>query len=147
MDRVIARNLGKANDGQARALSITNAYEPGEESVAQVAREAYENIALGKSVDVGFLYDSREAPPDATLDPETLPATIDAIRGDATWLDIPRIVQAIQDKRNPPSRSRRFWLNQIVATEDSWCTPRIASMVAGNVSGSSVASGGASRES
>jgi len=124
MDRVIARNLGKANDGQARALSITNAYEPGEESVAQVAREAYENIALGKSVDVGFLYDSREAPPDATLDPETLPATIDAIRGDATWLDIPRIIQEIMDKRNPPSQSRRFWLNQIVATEDSWCTPQ-----------------------
>ena len=124
MDAVIDRNLSKSPDGAARALSITNAYEPGEESVAQVAREAYENIVLGKSVDVGFLYDSIEAPPDATLDPETLPATIDAIRGDATWLDIPRIIQAIMDKRNPPSRSRRFWLNQIVATEDAFVSPQ-----------------------
>ena len=124
MDAVIDRNLSKSPDGAARALSITNAYEPGEESVAQVAREAYENIVLGKSVDVGFLYDSIEAPPNATLDPETLPETIAAIRGDATWLDIPRIIQAILDKRNPPSRSRRFWLNQIVATEDAWVTPQ-----------------------
>jgi hypothetical protein len=124
MDAVIDRNLSKSPDGAARALSITNAYEPGEESVAQVAREAYENIVLGKSVDVGFLYDSIEAPPDATLEPETLPATIAAIRGDATWLDIPRIIQGIMDKRNPPSRSRRFWLNQIVATEDAFVDPQ-----------------------
>ena len=124
MDAVIDRNLSKASDGSARALSITNAYEPGEESVAQIAREAYEDIVAGKSVDVGILYDSLEAPPEATLDAETLPATLDAIRGDAVWLDIPRIIQAIMDKRNPASRSRRFWLNQIVVTEDAWCTPQ-----------------------
>jgi hypothetical protein len=124
MDAVIDRNLSKSPDGAARALSITNAYEPGEESVAQVAREAYENIVAGRSADVGFLYDSLEAPPDATLSPDELPQTLQAIRGDATWLDIPRIIQAVMDKRNPPSRSRRFWLNQIVATEDAWVTPQ-----------------------
>jgi len=124
MDAVIERNLSKSPDGSARALAITNAYEPGEESVAQMAREAYENIVLGKSVDVGFLYDSLEAPPEATLDPETLPATLAAIRGNSDWLDIPRIIQSILDKRNPPSRSRRFWLNQIIATEDAWVTPQ-----------------------
>lgn len=123
MDAVIDRNAAKAPDAAARALAITNAYEPGEESVAQVAREAYEDIVAGKSVDVGFLYDSLEAPPEATLDIDTLPETLTAIRGDATWLDIPRIIQTIMDKRNPPSRSRRFWLNQIVATEDAWVTP------------------------
>jgi phage terminase large subunit-like protein len=124
MDAVIDRNLTKAPDGAARALSITNAYEPGEESVAQLAREAYENIVAGRAVDVGFLYDSLEAPPEATLDPKDLPAELEAIRGDAIWLDIPRVIQGILDKRNPPSRSRRFWLNQIVATEDAWVTPQ-----------------------
>lgn len=124
MDAVIDRNLSKAPDGAARALAITNAYEPGEESVAQLAREAYEDIAAGRAADVGFLYDSIEAPPGATLAAETLPQTLKAIRGDAVWLDIPRIIQAIMDKRNPPSRSRRFWLNQIVAAEDAWVTPQ-----------------------
>ena len=124
MDAVIDRNLTKAPDGAARALSITNAYEPGEDSVAQIAREAYEDVISGKAVDVGVLYDSLEAPPEATLDPRVLPATLEAIRGDSTWLDIPRIVQSILDKKNPASRSRRFWLNQIVATEDAWVTPQ-----------------------
>src|SRR5690606_14345279 len=30
----------------------------------------------------------------------------------------------ILDPRNPPSRSRRFWYNQITAAEDSWTTPQ-----------------------
>lgn len=124
MDRVIARNLAKAKDGQARALAITNAYEPGEESVAQVAREAYEDIEAGKSVDVGFLYDSLEAPPEARLCAESAPDVLEAVRGDAVWLDTNGLVQEILDPRNPPSQSRRFYYNQIVATEDAWVTPQ-----------------------
>jgi len=124
MDRVVARNLAKSKDGQARALSITNAYEPGEESVAQIAREAFENIEAGRLVDVGFLYDSLEAPPDAKLCAEDAPAVLEAVRGDSDWLDIQTIVKEILDSRNPPSQSRRFYYNQIIASEDAWCTPQ-----------------------
>jgi hypothetical protein len=124
MDRVIARNLAKSKDGQARAMSITNAYEPGEESVAQIAREAWENIEAGRFVDVGFLYDSLEAPPEARLCAEDAPAVIEAVRGDAVWLDTGRLVAEILDPRNSPSQSRRFYYNQIVATEDAWVTPQ-----------------------
>jgi hypothetical protein len=69
------------------------------------------------------LYDSLEAPPDAPLSAEAAPAVIRSVRGDSTWLDVDRVVQAILDPRNPPSRSRRFWYNQIVATEDAWLAP------------------------
>lgn len=124
MDRVIARNLAKSKDGAARALSITNAYEPGEDSVAERAREAYESIEAGKFADVGFVYDSVEAPPEAILSAETAPEVIRAVRGGAKWLDVERIVQEILDPRNPPSQSRRFYYNQIVASEDAWCTPQ-----------------------
>jgi hypothetical protein len=48
---------------------------------------------------------------------------VEAIRGDAVWLNTARIVGSILDIRNPPSRSRRFWYNQIVAAEDAWCDP------------------------
>ncbi|MEN6548697.1 MAG: terminase [Armatimonadia bacterium] len=124
MDAVIARNLAKSKDGYARALAITNAYEPGEDSVAQVAREAWEKVQAGQAVDTGVLYDSLEAPPEAELSAESAPAVIAAIRGDSTWLDIPRIVAEIMDIRNPASRSRRFYYNQIIATEDAWTTPQ-----------------------
>ncbi len=124
MDRVIARNLAKSKDGQSRALSITNAYEPGEESVAQLAREAFEGVEAGRVVDSGMLYDSLEAPPEARLVAEEMPAVLKAVRGDASWLDIERIVQEILDPRNAPSRSRRFYYNQIVAAEDAWVAPQ-----------------------
>jgi len=124
MDRVIARNLAKSKDGQARALSITNAYEPGEESVAQLAREAWESVEAGRVVDSGMLYDSLEAPPEARLCAEDAPAVIEAVKGDSHWLDTERIVKEILDPRNPASQSRRFYYNQIVATEDAWVAPQ-----------------------
>jgi hypothetical protein len=124
MDAVIDRNAAKSADGASRALSITNAYEPGEDSVAERAREAHDNIAAGRYVDVGLFYDSLEAPPDAPLTAEAAPAVVSAVRGDSTWLDVDRIVAGILDPRNPPSRSRRFWYNQIVASEDAWVSPQ-----------------------
>jgi len=124
MDRVIARNLAKAVEGQSRSLAITNAYEPGEESVAQLAREAWENVQAGRVVDTGLLYDSLEAPPEAKLCAEDAPAVIEAVKGDSYWLDTERIVQEILDPRNSPSQARRFYYNQIVATEDAFVTPQ-----------------------
>jgi hypothetical protein len=69
------------------------------------------------------LYDSLEAPPEAPLTPEAAPSVVEAIRGDSVWLNTERIVASIVDIRNPPSRSRRFWFNQIVAAEDAWADP------------------------
>lgn len=123
MADVIERNTTKSPDGAARTLRITNAPEPGEDSVAERDRDAWRSVEAGKSADTGLLYDSLEAPPDAPLSPEAAPDVIRAIRGDSTWLSIDRVVDSILDVRNPPSRSRRFWYNQIVATEDAWVAP------------------------
>lgn len=123
MAAVIDRNAAKSADGAARRLAITNAYEPSEDSVAQRDREAWEAATAGTSLTTGILYDSIEAPPDAPLTPEAAPEVVRAIRGDSIWLDPDRIVQSILDTRNPPSRSRRFWYNQITAAEDAWVDP------------------------
>lgn len=124
MAAVIDRNAAKVKGGTARSLSITNAYDPSEESVAQLEREAWEAMESGTSLATGLLYDSLEAPPEAPLTAEAAPAVVSAVRGDSTWLDVDRIVNSILDPRNPPSRSRRFWFNQIIAAEDAWVTPQ-----------------------
>lgn len=124
MAAVIDRNSTKSTGGHARALSITNAYEPSEESVAQKEREAWELMESNRTLASGLLYDSLEAPPEAPLSAEAAPAVVEAIRGDSVWLDTERIVASILDPRNPPSRSRRFWYNQIVAAEDAWASPQ-----------------------
>ncbi|WP_382748334.1 terminase [Streptomyces showdoensis] len=120
MAAVIERNATKSADGQARTLANTNAYEPGEDSVAERTREAYEAAEAGRAADTGLFYDSLEAPSEALLVEEWIEPTLRAVRGDSTWLDIERLKASILDVRNPPSRSRRFWFNQITAAEDAF---------------------------
>lgn len=121
MAKAIARNLAKSRDGSARSLAITNAHEPGEGSVAEQDWDAYQAIEAGRSTATGFLYDSLEAPPETDMgDRESLRAGLVAARGDSTWLDVDRLIEEIYDPATPPSMSRRFYLNQIIASEDSW---------------------------
>lgn len=124
MAAVLERNATKSPDGAARRLAITNAFEPSEDSVAQRDREAWEKAEAGRSLTTGILYDSLEAGPSAPLTAEAAPDVVRAIRGDSFWLDPNRIVQSILDERNPPSRSRRYWYNQVVAAEDAWVVPQ-----------------------
>lgn len=139
MADAIERNATKAKGGAARTLAITNAYEPSENSVAQQEREAYELSKAGLAMTTDTLYDSLEAPEEARLRPvmdkdlppekqesltrRYLTRVLEAVRGDAWWLNIPDLVSSITNPRNRPSRSRRFWYNQIVASEESWANP------------------------
>jgi hypothetical protein len=120
MAAVIARNAAKVVGGGARTLRITNAYTPGEDSVAERDREAWEAVQAGRAVDVGLLYDSLEAPPLAPLTADAAAEVCAAVRGDSYWLDTERLIAEVLDVRNPPSQSRRWWYNQVVAAEDSW---------------------------
>lgn len=134
MAAVIDRNSAKSPDGAARVVSITNAPEPSQDSQAMRDREAWELAEGGGSLMTGLMYDSLEAPPEAPLTAEAAPDVLRAVRGDSLWLDIGRIVQSILDTRNPPSRSRRFWYNQVVAAEDAWVDPqRFDSLAAASI--------------
>lgn len=124
MAEVIDRNSTKSAEGAARVGAITNAYEPGMDSVGERDRDAYDKAMAGGSLTTGILYDSLEAPPEAPLTAEDAPSVVEAIRGDSVWLSVDRIVRFILDTRNPPSRSRRFWYNQITAAEDAWLSPQ-----------------------
>jgi hypothetical protein len=135
MAAVMERNATKAADGNTKTFKITNAYEPSEDSVAQQDREAWEDEQDPDvdAVATGVMYDSIEAPPDAIMikprDVDEadfvsyLERVVSAVRGDSWWLKPRVIVQAILHRKNPVSRSRRFYFNQIVAAEDAWLDP------------------------
>jgi hypothetical protein len=114
---------GNSTKQDSRYLAITNAYLPGEDSVAEIMREWYEKIREGRAVDVGFLYDSIEAHPRTPLTAEALHIVIPKIRGDAVWLRVETIIQSVLNATLSASRSRRMWLNQIVAEEDALYGP------------------------
>jgi len=125
MAGAIEGNAAKSEDGSARMLDICNAYRPGEDSVGERAREGWEKTQGEdpEALDFGLLYDSLEAPPEAPLTAESAPSVVEAIRGDAIWLSIKRIVASILNPANSASESRRKWYNQITATEDARFDP------------------------
>ena len=135
MRDVIDGNVTKSAYGTCRALSICNAHVPGQDSVGEDDWESYLKVQAGEAVDTGLLYDALEAPPDTPVseipaydeDPEgfaegieKLKAGLEVARGDAKWLDLDIIISSILDIRNPVSESRRKFLNQVNAAEDSW---------------------------
>lgn len=125
MAGAIEGNAAKSEDGAARILDICNAYRPGQDSVGERTREAWE-ATQGESpqaMDFGLLYDSLEAPPEAPLSADAAPGVVESIRGDATWLSIKRILASILNGTNSASESRRKWYNQITATEDARFDP------------------------
>ena len=117
-------NAAKAEkDRPSWTLDICNAYRPGEDSVGQRVREAWESTQGDNPTHryFGLLYDSLEAPPKAPLTVDAAPEVVRSIRGDAVWLDSDgRILDSILNPANPPSESRRKWYNQIGAAEDDW---------------------------
>jgi hypothetical protein len=103
---VLRRNLGKMN---GRSLESTNAFVPGEGSVAEATHAAWEQ---GEK---GLLYDAVEAPWVEDLsDKRALRKALKIAYGDAKWVDLTRVIAEIQDPATDPSDARRFYLNQRV---------------------------------
>jgi phage terminase large subunit-like protein len=122
----------------ARTLSICNAHIPGDDSVAERDYDAWMAVQSGQAVDVGTLYDALEAPADTPVseipserdDPDgyavglaKLRDGIEAARGDSVWLPVDAILESVLDVKNPVTESRRKFLNQVNASEDSWIAP------------------------
>lgn len=131
MYEVLARNAAKSEEGvNGRLLQLSNAYEPGIDSVLERTRLAYE-AALSRPDEIllsGLMYDSLEAGPEAPLidedNPNVIVDVLESVRGDSVWLNLKRLRKQVEDPRIPPSQSRRFWYNQIVASEESWADPQ-----------------------
>lgn len=106
---VLRRNLGKMN---GRSLESTNAFMPGEWSVAEETHKAWEKG------EPGLLYDAVEGPWVENLaDKRALRRALKVAYGDAKWVDLTRVVAEIQDPSTDPADARRFYLNQLVKGE------------------------------
>ena len=125
MAGVLKRNLAKSPDGAARLLAITNAHEPGEDSVAERDHEAW--IAQRRQAGRGdILLDSREAAVPDDFDVLDRPAMIEAVRaayGDSTWVDPARIADDAADPETSHAHALRFYLNRITAGAGKWMDP------------------------
>lgn len=122
MDDAIRRNLAKSRGGDSRSLAIQNAHVPGEGSVAEKDYEAHEAVRAGRVPAHGLYYDATEAPAGIDLgDIESLKAGFIAARGDSIWLDVDTLAAEAVDY--PAEKTRRFYLNQVVAADDALFVP------------------------
>ena len=113
-------NIDKNPFGRARRLDLSNAFVPGEDSVAERVTTMWSD----QMANWGFshiLLDSLEANPKLSLtDPDQLRQAIAQAAGDATWLPVERLVRsALKTTKNAVSIFRREHLNQITSEEDS----------------------------
>lgn len=121
MAAVIARNAGKSRDASSRALAITNAHLPGEDSIGEQDWDAYEQEASGEIPPTGRLYDSIEAPDGLDpKNPEHVAIGVKAARGDSNWAPLERVVQEFLDPRISVAEAQRFYWNKISGSDKSW---------------------------
>ena len=111
----VRRNLGKMN---RRSVETTNAFTPGEESVAEASYDAY------LKSQPGLLWDYRAAPEDTNiLNKDEAQAGLSVAYGDASWIDLDRIWEETQDPVNSESDVKRFYFNWIVKGSTAWMDP------------------------
>lgn len=104
--RTIRRNVAKMG---GRTYETTNAFVPGEESVAEGTHKSVNDGAPG------IYYDAVEAPEVKPEDSdETLKAALAVAYGDAWWIDLDRIVAEIRDPESTWEDSQRFYFNHNV---------------------------------
>ena len=102
-----------------RFIAVTNAYRPGQESVGERLRDAWEKSQADMTVERSkTLYDSVEAHPDTPLTREALRVVLPRVAGDAVWTAVEEIIDSILDPSSNPAHERRMWLNQIVAADE-----------------------------
>lgn len=120
-----------------RTLESPNAFTPGEESVAEESAAYAADIAAGRALNDGLLYDHREAPGDTDLtDRESIVAGLRFSYGDSSddprgcvlhdppcppgWAPIQGNADMFWDPANDVQQLRSDFLNQITHASDSW---------------------------
>jgi hypothetical protein len=167
LSAVIMRNLGKNPAGLARGLSITNAYNPSEISYGRVQREEYLNILDKGGVSDTLYDSLEAPPGTTIVPPFTrwdaelglgiieyddlgdpiladinevrahLTRLLTGIRGDATWLNIPRLIADILSGEMSLEEAKRFYLNSVVLGDDASFDPEdIRAMIREDVAAS-----------
>jgi len=128
---VLLDNLAKSGN---RAIETSNAWVPGQETVAEATWEAWlaqeEGRTRGKQ---RILYDARIAPPDTDMsDPDSLRAALEFVYGDCDWKrpapnkppDVKPIMERIWSPTSSPDDSKRKYLNWPTAAYDAWLEPQ-----------------------
>lgn len=119
---VLRRNLGKMG---GRSIELTNAWSPGEDSVAELtsiyADKVAEQAADGRQrvLEEGVLRYHPKAVVRSLSDLVELRTALERLYRDAPWVDVDRIIAEVLDPATHPADARRFYLNEVATADDA----------------------------
>lgn len=117
----IRRNLGKMN---GRSLETTNAWNPGDESVAELTSLYADRIEEGELAlgDGGLMRYHPKALVKNLKDTPKLREALTQLYRDAPWVNVERIINEVYDPSTHPADARRFYLNEVATADDALVT-------------------------
>lgn len=122
----LVQNLGKTRN--SRLLQTSNAWDPGEGSVAEETWNAWVLQESDRSVNFRrLLYDARMAPENTCLSPVVEPgmvgldAALEFVYADCEWAALDNMKATIWKPNYPQSRSWRFFMNRPMVDANAWC--------------------------
>lgn len=122
---VLRRNLGKMG---GRSVETTNAWVPGEDSVAELTSIYADKIAeqavdgRQRVLEEGVLRYHPKATVPNLADLQVLREALTQLYHDSPWIDIDRIVAEVLDPATHPADARRFYLNAVASADDALVT-------------------------
>ena len=122
----IRKNITKVNGS---SIETPNAFVPDEDSVAEGSYKAYQAQVEKRTRNRdGLYFDHREAPADTDVtDRESMLKGLAYVYGDSAdvnggWVYLPRVLADFWDPDMPVQEGRRYFLNQLTHSDDSWVT-------------------------
>lgn len=130
MYETVSRNLRKRKKAEPWALETSTMFEPGAESIAEQTYEAAGILEEDKLVAADFLsvlFDHRWGFEETDFtDPESIERALNEAYGDfAEFQDMETKVADFFDPRKKQSDLRRYFLNQLVASDSAWIDPSV----------------------
>lgn len=121
MASTLADNLAKSG---SRMLETSNAWVPGQETVAESTWDAWVAQEEGRTRSrTKILYDAVIAPPETDMaDRDSLLAALRHVYEDCAWVDVGVIANRVHDLRSKPDDSLRKYLNRPTSVADAWTT-------------------------
>lgn len=131
MHGTVTRNLRKRKKlAEPWYIETTTMYQPGEDSVAEETYRLADLIEEGRTRRARLLFDHRwgelgdankgENESDEEYEARIAHAFADAYGDAAAWNDVEDMLDAFFDPRNNEAEQRRYFLNALVAANNSW---------------------------
>jgi len=118
----LADNLAKSD---SRMLETSNAWIPGQDSVAEDTWDAWLAQEEGRSVNPSrILYDAVMISPHTDWsDPDSIRAGLGEVYADTWWIKLDAIMARVLDRRAKLDDSKRKYGNRPTSAVDAWVTP------------------------